>query len=117
MIQLFIDQLENGIIPLLFGFILGSLFGWFIRGFLIPNTKRQINGKRVSVAIVNVIIVLIWSTSVINYIFQFNDSHTPWFLHALMGGVMGYLNENFGNWILKMMGRFDNSDNNSSTKL
>ncbi len=91
------------------GFLFGTLFGWFMRGRMRAQTSIGINGRRVAVVAVNVIIVVLWTASVTNTIFQFNTSVTPIFLHACMGAVIGYINENFGSWLLEMMGRNRNN--------
>lgn len=108
MISLIAQQIFVGIAGLFAGFFMGSVFGWFLRGYIGSKESPGVNGRRVAVALVNLIIVALWTASVANTIFQFNDSSTPIFLHACMGAVMGYLNENFGSWLLQMLGRTRN---------
>lgn len=105
MLSLILEQLSVGLAGLAVGFISGTVFGWFLRGYKKTSESPGVNGKRVAVAFVNGIIVILWTVSVANTIFQFTDASTPIFLHACMGAVMGYLNESFGGWLLQMLGR------------
>lgn len=90
------------------GLVLGVTLGWMMRGLTLKGDNR---GKNVMVMLVNIIIVVLWTASTINTIFQFNDATTPFFLHVLMGAVMGYLNEGFGTWILRMLGKVPTNSN------
>lgn len=81
------------LIPILagtaFGFALGILVGWFVRGhFQESNTKKAV------VLIVNAVIFILWTASVGLSIFSPDGGHsTPFILHAFMGAVIGTVNE------------------------
>jgi hypothetical protein len=109
MLSLIAEQLLVGIGGLMIGFSSGTIFGWILRGYTKRGTPPGVNGRKVAVAFVNAIIVILWTVSVANTIFQFNDASTPLFLHACMGAVIGYLNESFGGWLLQMLGRTRNN--------
>ena len=97
------------LIGLLVGIVIGICIGWFLKSVIGCKHHPGLNSfgkqKRTLIMCVNIIIVILWTMSVGNTIFQFTDAQTPIFLHAMMGAVMGYLNESFGDWILKMLGR------------
>lgn len=105
--------LENsvlvGIAGLSLGFLIGFFTGWISKMVVgcphPPGLNKENYVKSRFIFLVNVIIVFLWATSVFNGIFQFTDAQTPLFLHAMMGAVMGYLNENFGTWLLKFVGK------------
>lgn len=106
-----VDQIVFGLLGLLAGFVLGFIVGWVAKktaGCKYPPGLNKVHGekqRKYFVFVVNVTIFILWTASVGNMIFQFNDSVTPWFLHAMMGAVMGYLNESFGEWLLKIIGK------------
>lgn len=112
MLEIITEQLIGGIAGLFIGFILGNLSGFFLCKIMdtkhVPGTSGLSKSKKArntAIMIVNTIIVLLWSASVANGIFQFNDAKTPIFLHAMMGAVMGYLNEGFGKYLMEFFGR------------
>lgn len=109
MFSLIAEQMLVGIGGLMIGFSSGTFFGWFLRGYTKTGKTPGVKGRSIAVGFVNAIIVILWTVSVANTIFQFNDASTPIFLHACMGAVMGYLNENFGSWLLQMLGRTRNN--------
>lgn len=109
MLSLIAEQLIIGVSGLIVGFASGTFFGWILRGFTNKCETPGISGRKVAVGFVNAVIVILWTASVANTIFQFNDASTPIFLHACMGAVMGYLNESFGGWLLQMLGRTRNN--------
>lgn len=89
------QNLAASIVSFIVGIVVGFVFGYFI-------------GKKTGVrpvGVVNIIIVVLWTASVTMDVVNSDDSSTPFFLHALMGSVMGYLNPTFGNYLLQLFGK------------
>jgi len=100
-------QFIDSFTALAIGFAVGVVFGWIMRGLIGVDVTR-IEGRKAAIAIVNTIIIILWTLSVTNAIFQFNDSQTPFFLHALMGTTLGYFNNDFGAFLLRVLGKEKN---------
>jgi len=112
MLELAMTQILFSVVGLIAGFILGNISGWYLRGrYKCPEGQNCVvisilkKPKRTAMFFINIIIVTLWTISVANTIFQFNDANTPIFLHGMMGATMGYLNEGFGKYIMDFFGK------------
>lgn len=79
-------------IGLSLGFILGKLY----------YQKDNERNKEFFKGTVSLIIVLVWSFSVLVDITE-GSTNTPFMLHLFMGSVLGAINHEFGNWLLKFI--------------
>lgn len=83
-------------------FVVGLVLGFFI-GKLYYQHDNQKN-KKFFQGIVSAIIILVWSLSVLVDITE-GSTNTPFMLHLFMGSVLGALNHEFGNWLLKFINK------------
>lgn len=82
-------------------FLLGILVGFFL-GLNFYKSKR--NGKKLIQNLVSISIFFLWFLSVLIDILN-GASNTPLILHLFMGSVLGAINHEFGEWLLKLINR------------
>lgn len=72
----------------------------FIVGFVLGSIYAK--NKKVTQNIVSLVIIILWSYSVFIDIHN-GGSNTPTFLHLFMGAVVGAVNSDFGNFLIKLI--------------
>ena len=82
-------------------FIVGIIIG-FAMGYKVAHAKKT-EGNLLK-TMVTTAIFMIWSASVILDVYR-GAANTPLFLHLFMGTVLGAMNHEFGEWLLKLINR------------
>lgn len=97
-------------------FGLGLLVHWvpittflvgIVIGFLIAKIYYKKDSSKTTQffkGVVSTIVVLIWTLSVLVDITE-GSTNTPFILHIFMGSVLGALNHEFGDWLMKFINR------------
>lgn len=83
-------------------FVLGFLLGIIFERLVLR--KIGLIPDRLPRGLVSLIIVALWAISMSVDIYN-GDSNTPFVLHAFMGSIVGAMNHEFGDFLLRFLGK------------
>lgn len=85
-------------IPISSAFTVGFAFGWVFERYIIKRTSWNIRLR----SLVSAVIFGLWTASMVIDMIN-GTTNTPFMLHAFMGAVIGAVNKEFGEFLLKFI--------------